>query len=547
MTIRVAVIGALISLITACGGGGSTGVTTGGGGGGSGAFTLATSTLNFSADINEWYPPTQTISGSLTNADSDVYLLVTFSRGDMFSDYTYNISGTTGEIDLYPVSAQEIGVGVHTATVTVRACRDANCNSEYSGSAKTVAVTYTVTAPAFSLDKNELNFLIAQGSALPNEQSVTMTSPSAWSTYGYSWDGSSSKWLTIEQTIGSDNAQEITAHYNIIRELPVGEYTSTTGLFFHDYGAAKEVTVNYQVVEPAFRIDDNAVSLVTDNDPDFSVTSQTITVTEGSYGALGWSVSSDVDWLTISQLNGNTTDINSFAIALNSNVENLAWVNYRTYVTLSDDAGQYEPIRILVLYANHVGEEAEPEASCLEDAGVIFLECESTGWNGFTAWEIQPDEANYHYLTGDTSYLINWQLIDLGDDFYNNVMDVEYNYSSNRAMLRVYPVSGISGKMDLTEYRSGTVEFDIRVLNWGQTLNGLEFKLECGWPCESASYPLAINQLNEWTHISFNVSDLEASGLDLENVEIGFQIFPAWEGGDMSGIHFQLDNIRWNK
>jgi hypothetical protein len=91
------------------------------------------------------------------------------------------------------------------------------------------------------------------------------------------------------------------------------------------------------------------------------------------------------------------------------------------------------------------------------------------------------------------------------------------------------------------------VEFDVRVLDWGSTVNGLEFKLECIWPCESASFPLTIPNLNQWYHFSFDVNQLQATGFDLTKTDMGFQIFPAWEGGSMNGIHFQLDNIRWNR
>lgn len=129
-------------------------------------------------------------------------------------------------------------------------------------------------------------------------------------------------------------------------------------------------------------------------------------------------------------------------------------------------------------------------------------------------------------------------------DGHGKVVDVQYGLFDSRAMLRVYT----KGKpRDLGHFAGGAVEFDVRVLDWGSTVSGLEFKLECIWPCESAAFPLNIPNLNQWYHFSFDVNELQNSGLDLTTVDMGFQIFPAWEGGSMSGVHFQLDNIRWNR
>ncbi|MCR6652081.1 MAG: hypothetical protein NVV73_11550 [Cellvibrionaceae bacterium] len=270
---------------------------------------------------------------------------------------------------------------------------------------------------------------------------------------------------------------------------------------------------------------------------------QTITVSDGSYGPRTWSVSSDVAWLDISHDSGNTSDSNSFVVSVNTDVQNLQSGQHKAWINLSDVAGAYEDVRILVRLAKNSSPQTEPEIGCLEEAGVIFVDCESNEWNGFTAWELRADGGMPSYTEPMPGFhLIDWSFVDA--EGRGKVVDVQYGYVDARAMLRVHA----TGKArDLSHYAGGTVEFDVRVLDWGSTVNGLEFKLECVWPCESGSFALNIPNLNQWYHFSFDVDQLQATGFDLTNADMGFQIFPAWEGGSMNGIHFQLDNIRWNR
>lgn len=182
--------------------------------------------------------------------------------------------------------------------------------------------------------------------------------------------------------------------------------------------------------------------------------------------------------------------------------------------------------------------------ACGDEAGLLFSDCFTPAWYGLTAWEMLDDGSNYHYENGHNDHLINWQVLDSADPLHAQVIDIRYrDMAGVNGLPRIYSAGGAWSTVNMSDYAGGTVQFDVRVLDWGNA-PGLEFKLECIYPCESGALPLQIDTLNEWHHFSIPVDDLAASGLDLANVEIGFQVYPTW--GQQSGVHYQLDNIRWS-
>lgn len=532
----------LTATLAGCSSGGG---NSGGGSGPSGSVSITTNTLSFTANVSEATAAVQALTGTINNPDSEVFLIVDFGYSNLFSDWSYSTSGTQATLFLNPVSPQQIGAGVHTGQIEVRVCRDQNCTSQYSGSPKTVNVTYTVTASGFTLSANEINLVHVFGSALPDAQEIIATALGPWVSYGWTYSDfpRDSGWIDLVYNQPQNGVGAVIYQFGLSKPLPAGEYSTSFGLYFDGPAAAKPVAVNVTVLEPAFLIDDNLVDFSYTLDTDLATLQQTITVSDGSYGPRTWSVSSDVAWLDISHDSGNTSDSNSFVVSVNTDVQNLQSGQHKAWINLSDVAGAYEDVRILVRLAKNSSPQTEPEIGCLEEAGVIFVDCESNEWNGFTAWELRADGGMPSYTEPMPGFhLIDWSFVDA--EGRGKVVDVQYGYVDARAMLRVHA----TGKArDLSHYAGGTVEFDVRVLDWGSTVNGLEFKLECVWPCESGSFALNIPNLNQWYHFSFDVDQLQATGFDLTNADMGFQIFPAWEGGSMNGIHFQLDNIRWNR
>lgn len=92
----------------------------------------------------------------------------------------------------------------------------------------------------------------------------------------------------------------------------------------------------------------------------------------------------------------------------------------------------------------------------------------------------------------------------------------------------------------------GYISFDLRVLNVGNNV-GNRFKI---WPASSngrsAQYLLVPTvALGEWETVTVKVSDLLSYSdpqFDLSAITKPFALFPA---GSQSGVHYQLDNVRW--
>ncbi len=188
-----------------------------------------------------------------------------------------------------------------------------------------------------------------------------------------------------------------------------------------------------------------------------------------------------------------------------------------------------------------------PVNSCSDDPSAIFTNCTDPSWNGLTGWEILDDGeyTNYMYENGHNDYLINWEILDTGEAGYDQVIDIRYQDKTGvNGLSRIFTSEGPGATTDLSSYYNGTLEFDIRVLNWGET-SAMETKLECKYPCESATIQLPLERNDSWQHVSIPISLLADTGLDLTEVEMGFQVFPQW--GLMHNVHFQVDNIHWQQ
>ncbi len=190
------------------------------------------------------------------------------------------------------------------------------------------------------------------------------------------------------------------------------------------------------------------------------------------------------------------------------------------------------------------------DLSCGHIDGNIFVNCVDPDWMGILGWEQAGSNVgeHYEYLEGGNGFLIDWNIVDTGEEGYNQVVEVEFSDSEVNGNLRfrsrgVYRVDSV----DLSEFAGGTLEFDLRVIDWADA-DYLEVQSECFWPCASPITRVPRFNENEWQHFTINVDDLIVPGngrpgLDLSQVELGFVISPQW--GEMQNVHFQLDNIRW--
>lgn len=182
---------------------------------------------------------------------------------------------------------------------------------------------------------------------------------------------------------------------------------------------------------------------------------------------------------------------------------------------------------------------------CKPQPGYIFGDCVDPSWYGISSWEIRYDnKTQFTSMDPDADDLVQWKIIATRDKAHGNVLDVRFSRNRANGRLRFH-AAGYGKTVDMSDYASGHLEFDVRVLEWGVADEVLIVRVLCVYPCGSALMRIPIPRLHEWHTIKIPVEELVASGLDLSRVDIGLAVSPSWNR--MQGYHFQLDNIRWQK
>lgn len=156
--------------------------------------------------------------------------------------------------------------------------------------------------------------------------------------------------------------------------------------------------------------------------------------------------------------------------------------------------------------------------------------------NGAGGWD---SAVNMDYLDGDTNHHVNWQTVTSEDDGRETVLEVTFNADGADGVFYIQTAQTV----DLSSFASGNLIFDIKVTDYASNTAGIDFKVDCVYPCSTGDQSLGVVGAGEWETITIPVANLVSQGLDLSSVNSGLVIFPTW--GDQQGVTFQLDNIRW--
>ena len=97
--------------------------------------------------------------------------------------------------------------------------------------------------------------------------------------------------------------------------------------------------------------------------------------------------------------------------------------------------------------------------------------------------------------------------------------------------------------MDLSDYASASVSFDVNVVDAGTNASGFVMKVDCVFPCTSGDQPIGVVGSTGWETVRVPVSQLVEGGLDLTNVNTGLVMWPAF--GEQTGVVFRLDDVKW--
>lgn len=170
------------------------------------------------------------------------------------------------------------------------------------------------------------------------------------------------------------------------------------------------------------------------------------------------------------------------------------------------------------------------ENKCADGIGTLFTNCLDPTWKEASA-------INNH--------VTQWRVI-ATEGHHQEVLDITFGDAQNQ---RFAIYSGALSDpntphtwLDLSAFKHGKLVFDLRVMDFADNLNGLEVSLGCGTNCKSAPLGVYPTQQGQWQTVSIELKDLIDSGLEISQVQTGFEIYPV--DGEQNGVHLQLDNIR---
>lgn len=185
---------------------------------------------------------------------------------------------------------------------------------------------------------------------------------------------------------------------------------------------------------------------------------------------------------------------------------------------------------------------------CLADCGVspILAGTSAVLTESFPVYVDGEVGANWDFGIGkwdnDTGHVT---VTEANDPERGEVIDVAFSVSGNNGLAFIQSTS----KKDGTAFTAnGYLEFDIKVISYGSNAAGLVVKAESGPSQGTGDYIITPNpSVGVWTTVRMNIADMLAhpgtNGFNLAAFNTPFVFLPVW--GDQSGVHVQLDNIRW--
>lgn len=185
---------------------------------------------------------------------------------------------------------------------------------------------------------------------------------------------------------------------------------------------------------------------------------------------------------------------------------------------------------------------------CNNNGGMIFGECANVYYGDLYGLDYAPTFAEYKVSSSDKH--VQWSIQDIGAD-NGKVLDITFNDPKKQGQFYIgTPGSGPVAR-DVSAFKSGTLEFDIRAVDFGKALDPstrnlkLAVRMDCNWPCVSHPAFINLTTLSEWKHVSISLADFNASGLDFSKVTVPFVLLPQIATQD--GLHLQIDNLQLKK
>ena len=321
---RFLVVSAIL-LLNACSGGG--------GGGDQTRLSVSTSRLIFTADSTSSPTPSdQTFTIDVKGGK--VYIDVSNSGNAIAYVDWYITDSNTALVTVHPASPSSLGLGVHTGTVQIIGCSDANCNSQVAGSPKVVNVSYQVGG--LSGSTNAIN-LHAQLNAPSNTEQMTINGVSdiPW-TSSVAYAGGATGWLTVTPSSGASLPATITF---------TGAPLSAPGFYyanveFSSGSSTSTIIVSYEVGNS---IDPVPYSLSYDINDSSSMSDYTQLIALNALPGTTWTATANVPWIEFGSSSGGGGD--DVTVILDKNITD-TFINDTYYGTVTITPSFGSPIGI---------------------------------------------------------------------------------------------------------------------------------------------------------------------------------------------------------
>lgn len=178
---------------------------------------------------------------------------------------------------------------------------------------------------------------------------------------------------------------------------------------------------------------------------------------------------------------------------------------------------------------------------------MIFSECFNASYGYIIGAQFSPTFIEYTESTSGQQ--VQWSVLDTGSP-HNKVVDINFTDSTRKGQWVIGHPDSNPATQDRSQYQTGALEFDLRVLNFGDAFSetdggvGFAIRMDCTWPCAAHETLKVIPALDTWTHVSIPLSDFMATGLDISKISASLVLVPR---GNQGGLHIQVDNVQFSE
>lgn len=274
-------------LISSCGGGGGGGDSSDSG---NNIANITPSSIAISRDTSQTALGTQEIVFRITDYNDDVFIGVYFSENGI-ENVTYELLSDSAEIEISFKPNYTLDPGTYYDEVYVVACKDEECNEEFSNSPYVVPIEYTVTT-YLKTDLDRLTFNTTTNDSTPaSSQDVYISGSSS------NWEATPNQdWIILNKTSGTtpDTISVSLDTDGLEAGAYIGSFTLTPD---GNNNYSRIVLVELEISDNRLFIGDPGIAFI--DLPSISTLAAEIFVSDTQgLNTIDWTASCDKPWIT---------------------------------------------------------------------------------------------------------------------------------------------------------------------------------------------------------------------------------------------------------